>query len=74
MSTVPLSSCLPALLSVQDIATLLGCSPRTIWRLRDRGAMPAALRVGGMVRWRSSEIATWIEQCCPLCRQQGGRS
>jgi len=55
------------LLDVRAVATMLGCGARTVWRLADRGAMPAPIRPGGTraVRWRRGELESWIEQGAP---------
>ena len=39
------STVTPLLLRVADVATLLGCNPRTIYKLVDSGAL-ASVRVG----------------------------
>ena len=55
----------PELYTASEVATLLRCSQRQVWRLRDGGRMPQALRVGRLVRWRKSVIADWIGAGCP---------
>jgi excisionase family DNA binding protein len=58
-----------ALLTVADVAQMLNLGERTIWRLRDRGAMPAPVRLGGAIRgairWNRQTLAEWIEMGCP---------
>jgi predicted DNA-binding transcriptional regulator AlpA len=41
----------PQFLTVQDLARLLGCSTRTVWRHELAGKVPRGVRVGGIVRW-----------------------
>ena len=53
------------LLSVEQVAALLNCSPRHVYRLSDAGAMPQAVRLGSLVRWPRSTIESWIEDGCP---------
>ncbi|MBY0456315.1 MAG: helix-turn-helix domain-containing protein [Gemmataceae bacterium] len=48
-----------------DLAALLKCSVRQIWRLRDRGALPAHLRLGKLVRWPRKIIDDWIAAGAP---------
>ncbi len=52
-----------ALLTVRQVAALLGCSVRHVYRLSDRGAMPRPVRLGNLVRWnrRTDDSATGIE-------------
>ncbi len=54
-----------ALMGVQQVARLLNCSVRHVYRLADRGAMPPALRLGSLVRWRRTEVEQWIALGCP---------
>jgi len=55
----------PTLLSADDLAKQLSCSPRHVRRLSDRGAMPTPVRLGGLVRWERSAIERWIAAGCP---------
>ena len=61
------------MLTTQDLADLLRCSPRTIYRLVDVGRIPSPCRLGSLVRWTSSAIEAWLAAGCPTCRQKGGR-
>lgn len=58
----------PALLTVKQVAALLGCSARHVYRLADRGAMPRPKKLGEvLVRYNRSEIERWItDGCRPL--------
>lgn len=56
------------MLTVNDVAILLACSSRTIYRLADNGRMPPPVRLGAMVRWSREAIDTWIAADCPSCR------
>jgi len=63
----------PLLLSVREVAALLGVSTRTVYRLADDDRMPRGLRIGGVLRWRRAELDRWIASGCPDCRSpQGG--
>ncbi len=53
------------LIGVQELAKLLGCAPRTIYRLADGGRMPRPRKLGGLVRWSLAEIRKWVEDGCP---------
>lgn len=59
---------------VNAVATLCDCSPRHVYRLADRGAMPRPIRIGGLVRWRlrtgnpETGILDWLEAGAPSCR------
>jgi len=55
----------PALLTVHDVAEMLSCSPRTVYRLNDAGRMPKPVRLGSLVRWPKAIVERWIDQGCP---------
>jgi len=61
----------PALLDVRAVAAMLGCSPRHVYRLADRGAMPRPAKLGGLVRWCRAALEIWIADGCPSCREEG---
>ncbi len=60
-----------ALMTIKDVARLLNCSERTVYRLNDSGRMPRPVRLGTLVRWKRSEIEQWIADGCPAVK--GGR-
>jgi excisionase family DNA binding protein len=60
------------LLDVQAVATLLGCSPRTVYRLSDAGKMPTPCKLGALIRWNRAAVEEWIDQGCPSCRNMKG--
>jgi excisionase family DNA binding protein len=55
----------PALLSVADIARLLSCSQRHVYRLSDAGRMPPPVRLGTLVRWAREPVEGWIADGYP---------
>ena len=59
----------PLLLSVRDVAVLLGCSPRHLYRLVDAGAFPKPIRLGKLIRWTRSSI----EQHLDAAQREGAR-
>jgi excisionase family DNA binding protein len=56
------------LLTAGNLAQLLNISVRTLWRLRAQHKIPAPIRVGGSVRWRTRDIEAWIAKGCPAIR------
>jgi excisionase family DNA binding protein len=50
----------PPLLSVRDVAEILGVDARTVRRWREERKLPPALTVGGIVRWERADIEAWI--------------
>ena len=67
---VEVSPCEPALLNVKQVASLLGCSPRTVYRLADGGRIPRRVKIGWLVRRRRADIDQWIADGCPPCRRR----
>ena len=52
----------PELLSVEDLAKLLGVPPATIYGWRYRGLGPIGFKVGRHLRFKRSDAVAWIEQ------------
>ena len=57
-----------ALLDVSQVAQILGCSMRHVYRLADGGRMPRPVKLGALVRWSRDSILDWIARGCPPCR------
>jgi excisionase family DNA binding protein len=53
---------LPRLLTVDQVAEILGCSPWTLYAWRSRGEGPRSLKVGSRVRYLPDELRRWIEE------------
>lgn len=62
----------PAMLSMGQVAGLLNCSKRTVYRLNDTGQIPRPVRLGSLLRWNRTQIQQWIANGCPAIK--GGRS
>jgi excisionase family DNA binding protein len=62
----------PALIDVQAVAKLLGCSSRHVARLEDSGQMPRAVKLGRLSRWNRKAIEEWISAGCPAVSKPGG--
>ncbi len=54
------NSNVPKLLTVNDVAKLLKLSTRSVWRLVHANTIVKPIRIGGSIRWRPSDVATWI--------------
>lgn len=53
------------LMTVGEVAGLLGLSERQVWKLNTSGKLPAPVRIGRSVRWRRQELLDWIEAGTP---------
>ena len=61
------------LIDVGQVAYLMRCSPRTVYRLSDAGRMPAPVRLGSLVRWRRVDVEAWIAGGCKTVRSVTGK-
>lgn len=50
------------LISTDDLADWLGVSRRSVYHLHQRGALPAAIRIGGRLRWQPKDIEELVER------------
>lgn len=60
------------LLDVEQVASILNVSARTVYRLADSGAMPRPRRLNSLIRWSRTEIEAWLAAGCPSCRTAKG--
>ena len=59
------------LLAVKDVAALLGVSARHVWRMNADGRLPPPVRFGRSIRWRNTDVASWIDAGCPVAPTRG---
>jgi excisionase family DNA binding protein len=50
------------LLSINELAALLGVPAKTIRAWRCRGVGPRGMRLGRHVRYRLTDVETWLDQ------------
>jgi predicted DNA-binding transcriptional regulator AlpA len=53
------------MLAVNDVAKILNCARRTIFRFISLQKMPAPLHISNTSMWPAKDIARWIEVGCP---------
>ena len=56
---------MPVMLTVNQVAKMLNCSTRTIYRLTDLGRMPRPVKLNSLVRWPRDVIERWVAAGCP---------
>ena len=61
------------MLAADQVAAILNCSTRTVYRLVDSGRMPPPCRLGGLVRWNAAVLDAWIAAGCPAPAKQADR-
>ena len=59
------------LVDVQDVAAMLQCSARHVYRLADGGQMPRPFKIGALCRWDRDAIQKWIVDGCKPVRKGG---
>lgn len=52
------------LLTKEQVAQRLNISLRTVYRLIQTGEIPAPVKLGKMLRWRTDVLDAWIENDC----------
>jgi excisionase family DNA binding protein len=57
----------------REVAAIVGCSERTVYRLADAGKMPFGVKLGAMRRWDLNQIEQWIEDGCKPVRTNNRR-
>ena len=56
----------PLLLTVEQVAALLGVAPNSVWKRHGSGLLgPMPVHLGRTVRWRSAELERWVAANCP---------
>ncbi|QBF32309.1 AlpA family transcriptional regulator [Thalassococcus sp. S3] len=50
------------LLSVQQVATMLGCHKNTVWNRSGTDTFPKPIKWGGKTVWRRSDIEAFVDQ------------
>lgn len=68
-SVTPAELCGDSLLDAVQVANLLNCSKRHVFRLADSGKMPRPVRLGSLVRWRRVSLIAWISDGCVPCKE-----
>jgi len=52
-----------AVVNVREVAELLGVCVRTVWRMSQKGQIPAPIRLGErIVRWRLADLREHLER------------
>ncbi len=53
------------LMNAAAVGEMLCLSKRQVFRLRSYGKLPRPIKIGGSIRWRSSDIELWLDMDCP---------
>jgi len=63
----------PIALSAEQVAELLGVSRAHIWRMLQRGQLPAPARLGRLSRWDRRTVEAWLAAGAPAARHDEKR-
>lgn len=50
------------LFTVDDFAARIRTTPTAIRRMRERGTLPPAIKVGARILWDSGEVEAWLKK------------
>jgi prophage regulatory protein len=50
------------LLSIKEVAEMVGCSPATIYRRLSEGEFPRPVKVGNKTLWKRQSILDWVDE------------
>ena len=56
------------LLTVNGLAELLQVDAKTVRAWRERGQLPPAVKIGGVIRWDADDIDHWLAEKREVCR------
>jgi excisionase family DNA binding protein len=66
------------LISVEEVASMLGISVRSVWRLLSTNAIPTPVKLRASVRWNRVQLEKWVDQGCPApnneCHQRSRKT
>lgn len=62
-----------ALLKSRDVARLLSCDERTVWRWASAGTIPGPIRIGGATRWRRADLDAFIQAKAEAAAREAAR-
>ena len=67
------AECAVEMVNADTAAAMVGVSPRSWWRFVSTGRAPRPVRLGACVRWRLSDLRSWIgEGCQAVTDPEGG--
>ena len=56
------------LLTIDQIASFLQCSQRSVYRLSESGVIPPPMKLGRLARWDPRIIDDWLDAGCPAAK------
>lgn len=61
------------LLRACDVARLLACDERTVWRWASAGTIPPPIRIGGATRWRRADLDDFLDAKAQAAAREAAR-
>lgn len=64
-ASIPSPAIEPELIDIPWLAHMLSLSAKTVRRMVNAGEIPKTIRLGRQIRWRRSDMFSWIADGCP---------
>jgi len=59
------------IMTVNEVAAMLGISPRTVWEQSSCGAMPKPIKIGRKItRWHRQTLEKWLEEKVEIAERE----
>lgn len=55
--------------TIEELAEMLKVSPRTIYRMLEKGELPFAIKIQGSWRFKEEDIMSWLESQKMECKK-----
>ena len=62
-----------SVMTIDQVAAMVKCSPAHVRRLVNRGEFPAPARLGALVRWDRFTVLRWLAQNTGATVNRGGK-
>lgn len=57
------------MITIEELAEMLKVSPRTIYRILEKGELPFAMKIQGSWRFKQEDIMSWLESQKMECKK-----
>lgn len=57
------------MITIEELAEMLKVSPRTIYRMLEKGELPFAIKIQGSWRFKEEDMMSWLESLKLECKK-----
>ena len=57
------------MVTIEELAEMLKVSPRTIYRMLEKGELPFAIKIQGSWRFKEEDMMSWLENLKLECKK-----